>query len=66
MHGKKDKTAINQDVDGLFIFTLTYRGGEPSFGRETADQQQDGEYVAGAWEKKARNLHCSTSATSAS
>ena len=38
VHGKKDKTTINQDVDGLKKkFTLTYGGGEASFGRETAD-----------------------------
>ena len=42
----------------FFIFTLTYRGGEASFGRETADQQQDGEPRAGAGDKKARNMHC--------
>ena len=42
----------------VFIFTLTYRGGEASFGRETADQQQDGEPGAGAGDNKARSMHC--------
>lgn len=60
MHGKKDKTTIYQDVDGFFIFTLTYRGGEASFGRETPDQQQDGEAGAGAGDSQARKMHCSS------
>ena len=58
---EKDKTTIYQEVDGFFIFTLTYRGGEASFGRERADQQEDGEAGGGARDPLARNMHGSAS-----
>ena len=48
----------NNDLSGSWwISTLTYRGGEASLGRETADQEQDGEAGAGATDDWPRNIH---------